>query len=102
MKVCCAAVVRPTSGRFSLTPTINWAVDCRLCPVGIASRVARSSTSARAFVRTSTTGAAPDTVTVSSSPPTESSPSIVIVKPAGRSSPSRTTVENPGSVKVSV
>ena len=48
----------------------------------------------------STTGLAPETVTVSSSAPTFRSALTVAVKVAGSSMPSRLTVENPGSVKV--
>ena len=50
----------------------------------------------------STTGLAPETVTVSSSAPTLRSAFTVAVKVAGSSMPSRLTVENPGSVKVTV
>src|SRR4029077_15567471 len=51
---------------------------------------------------TSTTGDAPDTVTVSSSAPTRRSAFTVAVKLAGSSMPSRLTVLNPGSVKTMV
>ena len=44
----------------------------------------------------STTGLCPDTVIVSSTPPTLSSALIVAVKLAGRSTPSRFTVPKPG------
>ena len=102
MYVCCAAVVRPTSGRFSLTPGINWAVDCMLRPVGMASSTSRVSTSALVTDCTSTTGASPETVTVSSRAPTDSSASRFSTKPAGNSCCSTTTVEKPGRVNVMV
>ena len=50
----------------------------------------------------STTGVAPDTVTVSSTAPTRSSPLIVAVKFEMSSIFSRTTVPNPGNVNVSL
>ena len=50
----------------------------------------------------STIGLAPVTVTVSSTAPTRSSALTVAVKPTVSSMPSRRTVENPGSVKVTV
>ena len=100
MTVCCAAVDRPTSGRFSLMPTINCAVDCMLRPVGMASSTSVSSTSTRRVDCTSTTGASPETVIVSSRAPTDSSASTVTVKPAGSSWFSTMTVEKPGSVKL--
>ena len=51
---------------------------------------------------TSTTGDCPDTVTVSSSDPTRSSPFTVAVNAADNSMPSRLNVLNPVSVKVTV
>ncbi len=51
---------------------------------------------------TSTTGASPDTVTVSSSAPTARSALTVAANSAGRLSPSRFSVRKPGSVKVTV
>ena len=68
----------------------------------MASRTSRSSTSTRRVVATSTTGASPETVTVSSRAPTESTASTVATKPAGSSWSSTMTTENPGKVKVTV
>ena len=50
----------------------------------------------------STIGLSPVTVTVSSTAPTRSSASMVAVKSADTSTPSRRTVLKPGSVKVTV
>ena len=50
----------------------------------------------------STTGLAPETVTVSSSAPTRRSAFTVAVNVAGSSMPSRFTVEKPGSVKLTM
>ena len=50
----------------------------------------------------STKGLAPETVIVSSSAPTDISPSMFAVNPADSSIPSRTKVEKPGSVNVTV
>ena len=69
-------------------------------PVGIASSTSRESTSDWVTDCTSTTGASPETVTVSSRAPTDSSASRVSVKPAGNSWFSTRTVEKPGSVNV--
>ena len=71
-------------------------------PVGIASSVSRFSTCDLVVLCTSTTGDAPVTVSVSSSAPTFISAFTVMVKSDGSSRPSRLTVENPPSVKVSV
>ena len=79
---------------------MSCAVDCRLRPVGMASSTSRSSTSAWLIDCTSTTGASPETVTVSSSAPTDSTASTLAVNPAGNSCCSTRTVEKPGSVKV--
>ena len=81
-------------------PVMSWAVDCSVLPVGMASRISRSSTSARAVDWTSTSGAWPETVTVSSRAPTDSSTLTVAVKSAGRSCPSTRTVEKPGRLNV--
>ena len=51
---------------------------------------------------TSTTGVSPVTVIVSSSAPTRSSALTVATKVPVSSMPSRLTVENPGSVNVTV
>ena len=52
--------------------------------------------------RVSTSGAALETVTVSSSPPTFNSAFTVAVNAAGNSKPSRFNVLKPASVKVTV
>ena len=70
--------------------------------VGSVSIRSRVSTCVRDACCTSTTGAAPDTVTDSCSVPTFRSPFTVAVKFDGSSSPSRTTVLNPVSEKVTV
>lgn len=68
--------------------------------MGIASCVSRVSVSTRATRCTSTTGAWPLTVTVSSSAPTASVASTVSVKSPGSVKPSRIWVEKPTRVKV--
>ncbi len=86
-----------------MTPTSVAPTDWMLRPpVGTASSSACGSTCCVTACCTSTTGDAPDTVTVSSSAPTRSSALTGAVKFAGSSTPSRFTVENPGSVKVTV
>ena len=70
--------------------------------IGSVSRVSAVSTSCCTTFCTSTTGLAPVTVTVSSTPPTDSSTSTVAVKPAFSVIPSRMMVAKPGSVKVTV
>ena len=59
-----------------------------------------SSTDCWRTVCTSTTGASPVTVIVSSTEPTAICASTVAVNPAPMVMPSRTTVEKPGSVNV--
>ena len=77
-------------------------MDCVFRGVGSASIVSRCSTSVRAALWTSTTGASPETVTVSSSAPTDSAPLTVRVKFAWSSRPSCTKVEKPGRLIVTV
>ena len=77
-------------------------MDCVFRGVGNESIVSRVMTSVRAALCTSTTGDSPETVTVSSIPPTDMDPLIVWVKFAGTSTPSATKVENPGRVIVTV
>ena len=64
----------------------------------------RSRSSVRCFVMvwTSTIGLSPETVIVSSSAPTFRSALSVETKSAGSTNPSRLTVVNPVSVKVTV
>ena len=62
--------------------------------------VSRCNTSVRAALCTSTTGVSPETVTVSSSAPTDIWPSTVSVKFAWSSRPSWMKVEKPGSAIV--
>jgi hypothetical protein len=71
-------------------------------PVGTASSSACGSTCCVTACCTSTTGDAPETVTVSSSAPTRSSPLTGAVKLAGSSTPSRFTVEKPGRLNVTL
>ena len=70
--------------------------------VGTALSTSRVSTCCLALLCTSTTGAAPDTVTLSWSVPTDRSMLIVAVKFAGSSTPSRIWVLNPVSENVRV
>ena len=56
----------------------------------------------RVLVCTSTTGVSPVTVIVSCTPPTRRSALIVMTLAPLTSTPSRTTVTKPGSVKVTV
>ena len=70
--------------------------------VGNASYISRSMVSFRATLWTSMIGLASVTVTVSSSAPTASCASTLAVKPVLSSTPSRTSVLKPGSVKVTV
>ena len=69
-------------------------------PVGMVSIASRLSTWVCTAVVTSTIGASPVTVIDSSSAPTLMSALIVIVNSDGSSMPSRRTVGNPVSVKV--
>ena len=77
-------------------------MDCVLRGVGSASMTSRCSTSVRAALCTSTTGAAPETVTVSSSAPTDSAPLSVTLVDAWTWMPSWMKVEKPGSDIVTV
>src|SRR6478672_11067555 len=70
--------------------------------VGMASTTSLVMTWRRTTFCVSTTGLAPETVTVSSSVPTRSSGLMVATKVAGSSTFSRLTVANPGSVNVTV
>ena len=67
-------------------------------PVGMLSMTSRSITWRCSTFWMSTTGLAPETVTVSSMSPTESRTSTVAVNPVLSSMPSRISVPNPGSV----
>jgi len=69
---------------------------------GSASMVAFSNCVCARELLTSTMGASPDTVTVSSSAPTASSAFTVAANSAGRFNPSRFSARNPGSVNVTV
>ena len=73
-----------------------------LRPVGSASRISRSSTSCCTTLRMSTSGDSPVTVIDSSTPPTRSSAFTVAIMAPESEMPSRTTVEKPGMVKVTV
>ena len=68
----------------------------------MALKVSLSITRCCLVLCTSTIGLSPWTVTVSSSEPTRSSTSMVAVNDPVRTMPSRLTVLNPWSVKVSV
>ena len=73
-----------------------------LRPVGIASCVSRVITSMRCTCCTSTTGVSPETVTVSSTDPTDITALIGNDTSAPRMSSSRTCVPKPGRVNVTV
>ena len=92
----------PTSGMFSETPVISCPMPWMVRPVGMASSASRFNTCDLVVLCTSTVGAAPVTVSVSSSDPTFNSVLMVIVKLAGSSTASRFTDENPASEKVTV
>ncbi len=77
-------------------------MDCVLRGVGSASMTSRWMTSVRAALCTSTMGASPETVTVSSRAPTDSAPLMVTLVDAWTSMPSCTKVEKPGSVMVTL
>ena len=86
--------------RLVRTPGISATRVCQLRPVGTASMTSRGMTCVRCACCTSTMGASPVTVMVSSRAPTSISTSIVIAKSDGSASPSRTTVEKPARVNV--
>ena len=90
----------PVSGRLRLMPTMSWPIPWMVRPVGIASMASRFSTCVCTAVVTSTTGASPVTVIDSSRAPTRMSALMVAVNSEGSSMPSRLSVENPVSVKV--
>ena len=75
-------------------PGIRATRVCQLRPVGTTSMTSRGMICERCAC-TSTIGASPDTVTVSSRAPTRISTSIVSAKFAGSASSSRTVVEKP-------
>ena len=89
------------SGWFSETPVMSWPIPWMVRPVGMASRVSRFSTCDLVVLCTSTVGAEPVTVSVSSSAPTLRSVLIVIVKSDDNWMASRFTDENPSSENVS-
>ena len=64
-------------------------------PLGMSSMTSRLMTWRCSTLRTSTTGLAPVTVTVSATEPTGSCVSILAVNPVVSLTPSRTTVLNP-------
>ena len=99
---CCTPEVPPTSGLRTLTPGTSRAYDHMLRPVGIASWVSRVMTSTRCTCCTSTTGVSPETVIVSSTEPTDITALIGSATSAPRMSWSRTSVPNPGRVKVTL
>ena len=89
---CCMTWVPPTSGVLVVTPGMSWPTAKGSLPLGIASSVSRVITACDTELRTSTSGAAPETVIVSSSCPTESSAFTLAVNDAPRRMPSRRTV----------
>ncbi len=84
----------------ALTPGISTPRFTKYLPVGIASTVSLVNTVCRCTPCTSTIGASPVTVIVSSWAPTRISTLIVAVKSPAIVMPSRFTVLKPGSVKV--
>ena len=80
---------------------MSWPMPWMVRPVGIASSASRFSTCDLVVLCTSTIGASPVTVSVSSSAPTLSSALIVMVKSDASSIPSRLNVAKPGSENVS-
>ena len=93
--------VPPTSWLFVVTPGMSTPTDITdLVPTGIASTISRVITFCWTTFCTSTVGAAPDTVIVSSSAPTRRSAFTVAVNDAVNVTPSRLTTLNPLSVNV--
>ena len=100
--VVCMAELPPTSNLPMLTLGNVAPAVWKFRPVGRASMSSRDNASRRVTDCTSTTGDAPDTVTVSSTPPTLNSTFKGAVKSADNSNLSRTKVLNPVSVNVTV
>jgi hypothetical protein len=92
--------VPPTSCWFVDTPGTRTARLFCNRPDGTASMMSLSSTRCCAVEDTSTTGASPETVIVSSRPPTRSSAFTVALNDPVSSMPSRLTVEKPGRLNV--
>ena len=96
-------VMPPTSwligppGAEVVRPGMSCASAVYCLPVGIVSRTSRVMTRAWLTFWTSTSGLAPDTVTVSWTLPTRSSTLTFAVNPAVSSMPSRLIVVNPAS-----
>ncbi len=90
----------PMSGVLWRTPADSTPIDITLRDTGSVSIASREIVCVREACCTSTCGAWPETVTVSSSAPTFISVFTVAMKSAGKSMRSRTTVLNPASVKV--
>src|SRR3989442_3490552 len=96
-------VIPPTSGAPATDmPRVSATYPERFLPVGSVSSTSRDNTFCVRTFCVSTTGAAVDTMTVSSTDPTLNSAFTGAVKPAVNSMPSRRTGENPGSVNVTV
>ena len=91
------AILLVHSGAFATWEDLDNEYTLRRAVLG---RVIQSG--AAAVLWTSTTGAAPETVSVSSTAPTRNSPLIVAVKLEGSSIPSCLTVVKPGSENVTV
>ena len=87
-------------GSLETTAGTRTATFCTVRPVGMASSTSESNTSCCRTCWRSTIGVSPVTVTVSSTLPTDSSASTVAANDPASSTPSRTTVLNPGSVNV--
>ena len=96
------ALEPPTSNPPELTAGTVLAINTKLRPVGIASSRSWLRTSRRELDCTSTTGVSPVTVIVSWTEPTFISALTGATKLASSTMPSRATVLNPGSVKVTV
>lgn len=103
MPVVALMTAPPTScGTLVVMPGESTPSAQMLRPAGIVSMISRSTIHRRAVFCTSTVGASPTTVTVSSTAPTRRSAFTVAVKLPVSSTPSRRSVLNPARVKVTV
>ena len=102
MPYCCMPLLPPTSIAVVTIPGTRPAMTHGFRPVGTASNSSRSMFVWTVALRTSTTGASPVTVTVSSTPERAISPLTVRVRATLTRTPSCTTVWKPESAKVIV
>ena len=99
---CTAGQYCPSSIPVLRTPGMRRARAWKVRAAGSTSIIARVATNWRRTCCTSTSGDSPVTVTVSSSAPTAMSAFTWMVESPMMTTPSRTKVLNPGSVKVTV